>query len=121
MNERDKWWCGMVIALMMGLYIGLLIPQPVHQTMQAQPEAAPVFAAVLETPAPEENIFAQPAQTPGFAIEVLNIDVPQPGHPGIALRQMLPVLGFPVLSGLRQSCPGPLDHFCTVCHGLSLL
>ena len=24
MNERDKWWCGMVIALMMGLYIGLL-------------------------------------------------------------------------------------------------
>jgi len=78
MNERDKWWCGMVIALMMGLYIGLLIPQPVHQTMQAQPEAAPVFAAVLETPAPEENIFAQPVQTPGFAIEVLNIDVPQP-------------------------------------------
>ncbi len=78
MNERDKWWCGMVIALMMGLYIGLLIPQPVVEHTQAQPEAAPVFAAVSQTPAPQENIFAQPAQTPGFAIEVLNLDVPRP-------------------------------------------
>ena len=59
MNERDKWWCGMVIALMMGLYIGLLIPQPSIQTTQAQPEAAPVFAAVSQTPAPQENIFAK--------------------------------------------------------------
>ena len=78
MKERDKWWCGMVIALMMGLYIGLLIPQPVTQPMQAQPDAAPVFAAVSGTPAPQENIFAQPVQTPSFSIEVLNIDVPQP-------------------------------------------
>lgn len=73
MNERSKWWCGMLIALMMGLYIGLMIPSV--QTQQAQPEAAPVFAAVTEEP--QENLFAQPAETPGFAIEVLKMDVPQ--------------------------------------------
>lgn len=78
MNERDKWWCGMAIALMMGLYIGLLIPQPVTKHTQAQIDAAPVFAAVSQTPAPQENIFAQPAQTPGFAIEVLSMEIPQP-------------------------------------------
>lgn len=78
MNERIRWWCGMMIAVMMGLYLGLMIPQPPAETKRAQPEAAPVFAAITEEPVVEENLFAQPAETPGFSIEVLNVDVPAP-------------------------------------------
>lgn len=78
MNERAKWWCGMMIALMMGLYLGLMIPQPTVPIKQAQPEAAPVFAAVTEEAVVEENLFAQPAETPGFSIEVLNVETPAP-------------------------------------------
>lgn len=78
MNERAKWWCGMMIALMMGLYMGLLIPEPAEPAEPAPkpPEAAAVFAAMQETPAPQENIFANPAETPGFAIEVLQMETP---------------------------------------------
>jgi len=78
MNERAKWWCGMMIAVMMGLYLGLMIPQPSSKIEQAQPEAAPVFAAVTQEAVVEENLFAQPAETPGFSIEVLNVEVPKP-------------------------------------------
>ena len=78
MNEQAKWWCGMMIAVMMGLYLGLMIPQPSAETEQAQPEAAPVFAAVTQETLVEENLFAQPVQTPGFSIEVLNVEVPAP-------------------------------------------
>ena len=78
MSEQAKWWCGMLIALMMGLYLGLVVPQPSVPTEPTQPETVPVFAAVTQEPAVEENLFAQPAETPGFAIEVLNVEVPQP-------------------------------------------
>ncbi len=77
MNEQAKWWCGMLIALMAGIYLGLMIPQPFMEPKQAQPEAAPVFAAVSQETVVEDNLFAQPAQTPGFSIEVLNVAVPQ--------------------------------------------
>ena len=75
MNQREKWWCGMVIALMMGLYIGLLIPDPAQMAPE-ETEAAPAFAQTSQTPAPQENIFAHPAETPGFAIEVLQMETP---------------------------------------------
>lgn len=78
MNERARWWLGMMIALMAGLYMGLIIPQPAAQTQQAQPAAAPVFAAVTDAPEMEENLFAQPSPTAGFAIEVLNVEIPPP-------------------------------------------
>ena len=77
MNERAKWWCSMMIAVMMGLYLGLMIPQPSAETEQAQHEAAPVFAAVTQETLVEENLFAQPAETPGFSIEVLNVEIPK--------------------------------------------
>lgn len=70
MDERAQWWCGMLIALMAGLYLGLMIPQ----TPPAPAEAAPAFAAA--EPQPEENLFAQPAT--GFAIEVVRVDKPEP-------------------------------------------
>ena len=76
MNERAKWWCGMLIALMMGLYLGLMTPNPGPSVPQKQPEAAPAFA-VQEA---EENLFAMPAETPGFSIEVLNPQTPKTGR-----------------------------------------
>lgn len=79
MTERARWWCGMMIALMMGLYAGLIIPQE-DAVLQAQPEAVPVFAAVEEQPLVEENLFIQPAETPGFVIEVIQQEMPQPGR-----------------------------------------
>ena len=63
-------WLGCVLAL---LAAGLLaIPWMPSPEQQAQPEAAPVFAA-----ATEENLFAQPQETPAFSIEVISIDEPE--------------------------------------------
>lgn len=81
MNERIRQWCGMMIALMVGLYLGLWLPRPLQhiplQPAQTEtPETVAAFAPSMETPAPQENIFAQPAQTPGFAIEVLQMETP---------------------------------------------
>lgn len=75
MSEQVKWWCGMMIALMMGLYWGLMIPGPAAPPQQTQPEAAPAFA--VQESVEEENLFAQPVETPGFSIEVLNVERPQ--------------------------------------------
>jgi len=74
MKKQIRWWCGMLAALLTGLYAGTLIPSPVPKE-QAQPEAVPVFAAVTEEA--EENLFAQPEETPGFSIEVISIDRPE--------------------------------------------
>lgn len=76
MTERARWWCGMMIALMMGLYAGLIIPQE-DAAFRAQSEAVPVFAAVEEPPLVEENLFIQPAETPGFVIEVIQQETPR--------------------------------------------
>ena len=73
MNERSRWWCGLMIALMAGLYLGMLLPR---QERAEQPEAVPVLATVQETLVPEENIFAQPVQMAEFAIEVLKTEHP---------------------------------------------
>ncbi len=76
MNEKTRWWCGMMIAVMVGLYLGLLIPRPPAPEPQAQSaqDAVPVFA-VVET---EENLFAQPVETPAFVIEVIRTETPKP-------------------------------------------
>lgn len=66
----------MMIALMMGLYAGLIIPQE-DAALRAQPEAVPVFAAVEGPPLVEENLFIQPAETPGFVIEVIQQETPR--------------------------------------------
>lgn len=74
MNERARWWCGMLIALLTGIYIGLITPSPGEK--QAQPEAVPAFAA--QTEQMEENLFAQPTEAPVFSIEVIQVDAPKP-------------------------------------------
>ena len=65
MEQRPLWWAGIALAMMIGLYTGLVMPQP---PKQAQEEAAPVFAA--------ENIFEAPADD-GFSIEVVRVDAAQ--------------------------------------------
>ena len=54
----------------------------------------------------------------GTAQEHINLS--DPGDFCVSFRQMLTVFGFTVLFGLGKSCPGPLDHFFAVCHGLTL-
>lgn len=76
MNEQARWWCGMLIALMVGLYLGLAIPALPPKAQPPQPEAVPAFA--VQEAEPEENLFAQPAQQPAFSIEVLKMEAPQP-------------------------------------------
>lgn len=74
MNERARWGCGLLMAAMMGLYLGLMIPRP----QASPPEAVAVFAVSQPEEAPEENIFVSPSETPAFVIEVL--DAPEPGR-----------------------------------------
>lgn len=74
MNEKTRWWCGMMIAAMVGLYIGLLIPRTAPEPQAQIMDAVPVFAAVE----PEENLFAQPTETPGFVVEVIRTEAPKP-------------------------------------------
>jgi len=76
MNEQARWWCGMLIALMMGLYLGLAIPDPSAPAAPVQPEAVAAFS--VQEVEMEENLFAQPAETPGFSIEVIRTETPQP-------------------------------------------
>lgn len=71
MNERARWWCGMLIALMTGVYLGLIIAPPA-----AAPE--PVAAAVFAPVQTQENLFLQPTPPPDFVIEVLNVETPAP-------------------------------------------
>lgn len=71
MSERMKWFVSVLIALMTGMYTGLTVQRPAA-VLQAQEQAAPVFAAVTET----ENLFALPTETPvfppEFTIEVIS-------------------------------------------------
>ena len=53
LSERMKWFVSVLLALMTGMYTGLTVQRPAA-VLQAQEEAAPVFAAVTET----ENLFA---------------------------------------------------------------
>lgn len=76
MNEQARWWCGMLIALMVGLYLGLAIPDPSPKTPPPEPEAAAAFA--VQEVEPEDNLFLQPAETPAFSIEVIKTEAPQP-------------------------------------------
>ncbi len=66
----------MLIALMMGLYLGLAIPDPSPETPPPQPEAAAAFA--VQDVEPEDNLFLQPAETPAFSIEVIQTETPEP-------------------------------------------
>ena len=75
MNEQARWWCGMLITLMVGLYLGLAIPDPSPETPPPQPEAAAAFA--VQDVELEENLFIQPAETPAFSIEVILTEKPQ--------------------------------------------
>lgn len=75
MNERMKWWCSMLMALMVGLYMGVLIPEPAQSALE-KPEAVAAFAEAEEMTVLQENIFAKPAETSGFAIEVLQMETP---------------------------------------------
>lgn len=75
MNEKARWWCGMLIALMMGLYLGLSLRVPDHQPAELQPEAAAVFA--VQEAEIEDNLFAHPVETPAFSIEVLHAEPPE--------------------------------------------
>lgn len=76
MNEQARWWCGMLIALMMGLYLGLAIPEPSVPKAPPQPEAAAAFA--VQEVELEDNLFIQPAETPAFSIEVIRTEAPKP-------------------------------------------
>ena len=73
MNEQARWWCSMLMAVMMGMYLGLMIPSP---AVEPQQEAVAAFA--VQDAQVEENLFIRPAETPGFSIEVLNADIPKP-------------------------------------------
>lgn len=66
----------MLIALMMGLYLGLAIPDPSAKAPPPQPEAAAAFA--VQDVELEDNLFIQPAETPAFSIEVIQTEKPQP-------------------------------------------
>ncbi len=66
----------MLIALMVGLYLGLAIPDPSPKTPPPEPEAAAAFA--VQEVEPEDNLFLQPAETPAFSIEVIKTEAPQP-------------------------------------------
>ena len=73
MNERIRNWCVIMMTLMTGFYLGIVMPRPYAPL--TRPEAAPVFAAVVDEP---ENLFAMPSHEPAFSIEVLSVDTPRP-------------------------------------------
>jgi len=73
MNTQAKWCLSVLLALMTGLYAGLMHPRQAV-VLQAQEEAAPVFAAVSQE---EENLFALPSSAPGFSIEVISVEKPE--------------------------------------------
>jgi len=73
MNTQAKWCLSVLLALMTGLYAGLMHPRQAV-VLQAKEEAAPVFAAVSQE---EENLFALPSSAPGFSIEVISVEKPE--------------------------------------------
>ena len=63
MSTQAKWCLSVMLALMTGLYTGLIHPRQVQQ-------AAPAFAAYEED---DVNLFVQPSPTAAFSIEVVAV------------------------------------------------